>query len=244
MKEPALLHLVLILILTLVTPVYASVELRATVDQNINVVLDIRNINSTVYERIKDENLLNETKIPGIITRNLEKQGLENVYFGLPSEPLGFNHAEKSITARFYLSGSDILNSTFSEETMKRRFHVRTDWRKFELNLTSDFSLDFTEYFGKPLSDWNFSSEIYPTYYYESGETVPFNPLCYFILPREATEVHIADDMETIVFELPPALGESLLNSPFLILGTIVIAIIVSSFYRSVRKRKEQESES
>jgi hypothetical protein len=239
-----LLHfpLVVILLLALTTPVYASVELEAKIGEEIDVTVKFRELNSTVYGLIKDEIENNETKILDTIRKNLETRNLTN--FEYYWKPVYFNDAENAITVSFSLSGSDILNLTFSTDTMRRTFHVRTDWRKFELNLTNDFSLDFTEYFGKPLSDWNFSSEIYPTYYCDSDDTAPFDPVCYFILPREATEVHIADDMETIVFELPPALGESLLNSPFLILGTIVITIIISSLYRSVRKKKEQESAS
>ncbi|MFQ5759325.1 MAG: hypothetical protein ACE5IF_06575, partial [Candidatus Bathyarchaeia archaeon] len=181
MKKLVLLHLVLVLILTLVTPVYASVELKATIGQDIHVVLELKNINSTLYGKIINENLINETKIPMIITKNLEEKGLENVYFGLPSEPLNFNDIEKSITVRFSLSGSDILNFAFSTEKMRRTYRVRTVWRKFELNLTDDFSLDFSEYFGRPLSTWEFENETYPTYYYNYTGTVPFDSVCYFI---------------------------------------------------------------
>ena len=242
MKKFALSHLAVVLLLTLITPVHASMELTATIDQEIHVVFDLRNINSTIYARIRDENLVNETKIPSTIVKNLQEKGLENVDFSLPSKPLNFNDTEKAITARFYLSGSDILEFTFSRETMKRTGLVRTDWRKFELNLTGDFSLNFTEYFGKPLSDWNFDDETYPTYYYNYTGAIPLDPVCYFLLPREATEVHV--EGETIVFELPPSLGDSLLNSPFLILGAIIVAITVAALYRSVRKSEEHELES
>ena len=157
---------------------------------------------------------------------------------------MDFNDAEESITVRFHLSGSDIVALTFSGATMRRTYHVRTDWRKFELYITEDFSLNFTEYFGKPLSDWSFENEMNPTYYYNYTNTASFDPVCYFIIPSEATEVHIAEDMETIVFELPLSLGESLLNSPFLILGAIIVAIIIAFLYRTIRRSEEQELES
>ena len=240
MKKPIQLNLVLVLILTLVTPVYASVELKATIGEDIHVVFNFQNV--TAYETIKAEELINETTIPEIIRASLEERNLTDVEFY--GEPVVFNDTEKSITVSFHLSGSDILNFTFGVETMRRRFRVRTDWRKFELNLTENFSLDFAEYFGKPLSDWDFDNKTYPTYYCNYTGAVPFDPVCYFILPREATEVHIDEDMETIVFELPPSLGESLLNSPFLILGAIIVANIIALLYRSVRKSEEQETRS
>ena len=242
MRKLLLFPLVAILLLALTTPVYASVELEAKIGEEIDVTMKFRELNSTVYGLIKDEIENNETKILDTIRKNLEARNLPNVEYLW--KPVYFNDTENSITVSFSLSGSDILNLTFSTDTMRQRFHVRTDWRKFELNLTDDFLLDFTEYFGKPLSDWNFEDEPYLAYYYNYTGTVPFDPICYFILPREATEVHVADDMETIVFELPPSLGESLLNSPFLILGIIIVAIIVSSLYRGVTKREEQGSES
>lgn len=239
MKKLVLLYLVLILIFTLVTPIYASVEIKATIGQDIHVIFIFQNV--TAYETIKDNELIDELTIPEIIRGNLGERNLTNV--DPPRwEPVDFNDAEKSITVRFYLSGSDILNLTFSTETMRRTFRVRTDWRKFELNLTDDFSLNFTEYFGKPMSDWNFENETYPTYFYNYTGTVPFDPVCYFMLPREATEVHV-EDMETIVFELPPSLGESLLNSPFLILGAIIVAIIIAFLYRTIRKSEKHELE-
>ena len=255
MKKSVLSNLSLILLLTLIIPVYASIELKATIGQDIHIVLDLRNINATLYGRIRDENLINETKIPGIIMKNLKEKGLENVDFGLPPEPLSFDDTEKWITVRFYLFGSDIIKFTFSRETMRRTCHVRTDWRKFELNLTDDFSLNFTEYFGKSISmspPWQLISytdlenKTYPAYYCNYTSPSSFDPECYFILPREATDVHVeeTEEMETIVFELPPSLRESLLNSPFLILGAIIIAIIVASLYRSIRKSEEHELES
>lgn len=242
MKRLLLFPLAVILLLALTTAVYASVELEAKIGEEIDVTMNFRALNSTIYGLIRDEIENNETKIPETIRKNLEARNLTDVEYHW--QPVYFNDAENSITVSFSLSGSDILNLTFSTDTMRRTFHVRTDWRRFELNLTDDFSLDFMEYFGRPLSDWNFEDETYLGYYYNYTGTVPFDPICYFILPGEATEVHIADDMETIVFELPPSLGESLLNSPFLILSSIIVAIIVSSLYRSVRKRAEQGSES
>jgi hypothetical protein len=240
MRRSILLYFAFILLLTLTRPVYASVELEAIIDQNVQVTLDLRNINSTIYEIIKEMNLINE--IESIIIRNLEEKGLENVNFGLPSEPLTFNDAEKTVSIRFHLSGSDILSFAVSTETARRTCRVRTDWRKFELNITDVFLLNFTEYFGRPISEWNFENKTYPTYYHNYIGTIPLDPACYFKLPKEAIDVHV--EGETIVFELSLSLADSLLSSPFLILGAIIVAIIIASLYRTVRKSEEQRLES
>jgi len=237
MKRPVLPCLALILLM-LITPVYASVELEAVIGQDIDVTLDFRNMNSTLYEALKGELQSDETKILDIIRVNLEERNLTNVEHRW--EPADFDDTGKAITVRFQLSGSDLITFTFSEEAARRTYHVRTDWRKLELGITDDFSLNFTEYFGTPLSEWNFENETHPTYYYNYTDTAAFDPVCYFILPTEATDVRV--EGETIIFELPQIpLGEALLNSPFLILGAVIVAVLISSLYRTIRKSQESK---
>ena len=240
MKGPMLPCLALVL-LALITPVYASVELQGVIGQDIDVTLDFRNMTSTLYAALKDELQSDETKIPEIIRERLEYQGLTNVEYLW--EPVQFDDAGKSVTVTFQLSGSDIINFTFSEETTRRTYCVRTDWRKFELDVNDALSLNFSEYFGKPLSEWSFENETHPTYYYNYTDTASFDPVCYFILPTDATEVRV--DGETIIFDLSyTSLAESLLNSPFTILGAIIVAVVISSLYRTMRKSEESEAES
>ena len=240
MKSPVLPCLSLVL-LALITPVYASVELEAVIGQDIDVTLDFRSLNATIYEALKAELQSDETKILDIIRVNLEERNLTNVEYRW--EPVDFDDAGKSIIVRFHLSGSDIVTLTFSEETIGRTYHVRTEWRKFELAVTNGVSLNFTEYFGTPLSEWNFENETAPTYYYNYTDTAAFDPACYFILPTEATDVRV--EGETIIFELPQiSLVESLLNSPFLILGAVIVAALISSLYRTIRKHEDSEGDS
>ncbi|MFQ6065546.1 MAG: hypothetical protein ACE5L6_08730 [Candidatus Bathyarchaeia archaeon] len=223
---------VLVLLITLIMPAYASVQIRATIGEVVHVVFNFGNV--TNYEEIKG--VITELTIPEAVVSSLKERNLTDVKYSL--ESLDFDDAEKAMTASFSLSGSDIVELTFSTETMRREFRVRTDWRKFELNLTESVSLNFTRYFDVPVSLWEYENATYPTYYYNYTGTVPFDPTCYFILPKDATEVHV-EEMETIVFELPPSLGESLVNSPFLILGGILVAIIVASVYRTARKSEK-----
>jgi len=130
------------------------------------------------------------------------------------------------------LSGSDIITFTFNKTTMARLYQVRTEWRKFNVNLTENFSIDFTKYFGTPMAAWErIDSE--KAYYHEYTED-SLTSSCKFVLPKTATNIQVIGD--TIFFETPPLLEDVLLNSPFLILGALIIVIIIAFIYRGIRK--------
>jgi len=234
MKKLAATHLLLILLITLITPVHASVTMQATIDQNIHVVFIFENINSTIYNETKqNEQIFNITTIPKAIVKNLEQQDLTRVRWGYDPEQQLFDDSTNSIRVEFYLAGSDIISFTFNRTTMARIYHAQTEWRKFHVNLTHNFSLDFAQYFDTPVANWNYSDSE-KTYSYKSAELESFDPTCKFMLPSTATNVHAVED--TIIFELPPLLEDILLNSPFLILGALIIVIIVAFLYRRIRK--------
>jgi len=233
MRKLALAHLLFFLLLvTLITPAYASVKIQTVIDQNVHVAFDFENINSTTYWIIQGGKLIDETTIPSKIRENLEQKNLTNVDFF--TEPVFFDNSTFSIHVAFYLAGSDILNFTVNTELMTRTYYMRTDWRNFHINITNEFSLDFAKYFDKPVSQWNFENITRPTYYYNYTGPSPFDPLCYFILPAAATNVQAVGDI--IIFDLPMPFEDSLLNSPFLILGALIVVIIAFSLYRKVRK--------
>jgi len=230
MKKLATAHLLLILFVTLIMPVHASVTMEATIDQSIHVVLNFENVNSTIYEEIKQT--FNVTTIPLIIVKNLEQQGLTRVRWGYTQE-IGFNDSTNSINAEFFLAGSDIVTFTFNKTTMARLYQVRTEWRKFNVNLTENFSINLNEYFGTPIAQWNYIDSE-KAYYYEYTQLESFTPSCKFVLP--ATAINIQATGDAIFFEIPPLREDVLLNSPFLILGAIIIGIIVAFIYRRIRK--------
>jgi len=231
MKRQALAHLLfLLLLVALITPAYASVKIQALIDQNVHVAFDFDfEDNSTIYWIIQERKLINETVIPSAIQ---EQKNLTNVEFF--TQPVDFDNSTLSIHVAFYLDGLDILNFTVNTELMTRTYYVRTDWRNFHINITDGFSLDFADYFEKPVSQWNFENITRPTYYYNYTGPSPFDPSCYFILPAAATNVQAVED--TIIFDLPMPFEDSLLNSPFLILGTLIVVVIAFSLYRKVRK--------
>ena len=239
MKKLVCAHLsFLLLIVTLITPVHASVTVQAIIDQDIHVAFNLENINSTIYWTIKNEQLITESTIPNIILDNLEQQNLTHV--DAYTQPIVFNDPPaSSIYMAFSLTGSDVLNITVNTKSMAKVYHVRTDWRKFQVNLTNEFSLDFAKYFGEPLDEWErinytLNAKTHPAYCYNFTDSDTFDPTCYFILPAAATNVSY--DLNIIIFELPLSFGDSLLNSPLLILGALIVIIIAFFLYRKVRK--------
>jgi len=233
MRKLALAHLLFfLLLLTFITPAYASVKIQAVIDQNVHVAFDFENINATIYPTIREEELI--TEITSKIRENLEQKNLTNVDFF--TEPVVFDNSTFSIHVAFSLTGSDIMNFTVNTELMTKTYYVRTDWRNFHINITEEFSLDFAEYFGKPVDEWQrinhtLNEKTRPAYYHNFTFT---GSLCYFILPAAATNVKAVED--TIIFDLPMPFEDHLLNSPFLILGALIVVIIAFSLYRKMRK--------
>ena len=225
--------LFLLLVVVLVTPVHASVTTQAIINQDIQVLFDFRNISPDIYGNIT----ITETTIPETIKNNLMQRGLTHVDYRYA--PLDFNSTENSLHVAFILFGSDILNVTVNTKAMTKTYHVRTDWRKFQVNLTDGFSLNFTEYFGEPVERWQrinytLNAKTHPAYYHNFTYSNTIDPACYFILPAAATNVQVAGDILT--FELPLSFGDSLLNSPFLILGALIVVNIAFFLYRRVKK--------
>ncbi len=240
LKKTFFAHLLcFLLVVASVASTHASVEVQAIIDQDIQVAFDLENINSTTYLKIKNENLITESTLPNAILEDLEQRNLRRV--DVFTQPIVFNDPASSIYIAFSLTGSDILNSTVNMKSMTKTYHARTDWRKFQVNITNGFSLDFAEYFGEPLERWQrinytVNAKTHPAYYYKSTNSSAIDPKCYFILPATATGVQATEDI--LIFQLPHTLsfGDSLLGSPFLILGALLVMNIVFFLYRRVKK--------
>ena len=239
MKRLLLLHFLLILLVSVIVPVHASIRIQAIIDQNIYVVLDFEKINATIYNDIVQQGLFDVSTIPEAIRENFEQQNLTNAWCNYDPAQEIFGDSPNSIHVEFYLTGSDILNLTVNTETMTRNYRVRTDWRKFQVNLTNETRLDFTEHFAKPVSQWNqanytLNDKKHPAYYHNSTIQSQIDPSFHFILPENARDFHAVQD--TIIFEVPLSFEESLLNSPFLILAVLVVVDAIVLLYRRIRK--------
>jgi hypothetical protein len=117
---------------------------------------------------------------------------------------------------------------------------VKTDWRKFEVNLTSDFSVDFTQAFAEPVGTWqkidytNSAGSVHQAYFYETPETESLGKLSFkFILPSTATNVQANGD--TITYDVPPSFEDIFLGSPLLILAAIIIVVVIALVYRRLK---------
>jgi len=231
-KSTHIFALFSILLVMFILPVHASISVNATINDNIYVVYNLENLNSTIYDEVRANQQFNISTIPTIITTNLEKQGLQQVSSKLEPQTDIFNDEARAIRVSFYLGGSDIISFTINRTTMKRTYQVKTDWRKFQLNLTSSFLIDFDQYFAEPVENWQKPNSI--TYYIEVHETGFFDVVSFNLtLPTSATNVQAQGD--TITYEVPPYLEDVLLNSPFLILGALIIIIVIVLVYRKVR---------
>jgi len=237
MRELATTSLLVVLLIILVTPAYASVTIQATMDQNIHVVFDFQNIDSIIYNETIRQHLFDVSTIPRTIEESLEEKDLKNVECIYDPTQEIFDNSTRSIHVEFLLVGSDVIRITINRTTTNKIYNVRTDWRKFHFNLTDDYALDFDEYFGKPMAEWEFENKTTPVhYYYNHTSSIEFDPICYFTLPSRAINPHVAEDGDTLIFELPLSLGESLLNSPFLILVALIMVNVVAVLYRKIRR--------
>jgi hypothetical protein len=211
-----------------IVPVHASVSVTSTISDSMYVIYDIQNLNSTIFDEVKNNPQFNISTIPTTIVKNLENQGRKQVSWGFgPQTDVVFNDAARAIQVSFYLWGSDVLISTINRTTMKRIYEVKTDWRKFQLNLTNNYSIDFTQILAKPVAEWQKTNET--TFLYESQDVS-----CKFILPQTATQVQANAD--TITFEGGSfSFWDVFLNSPFLILAVLIIVIIIALVYRKIK---------
>lgn len=236
MKTLTVTVFLLWLLIMPIASVDASVTIKASINQSIYVAIDFENIDNATYYKIKLNGQFDATTIPKLIKKNLEEKNLNRVTWDVSPQTEMYNDTTKSIHVAFYLAGSDIISFTFNKTTIVRIYEVKTEWRKFKVNLTSDYSIDFAQNFGAPISSWrridynDAQGKVHPAYAYEHSDS---NSTFYFILPISATYVRAVED--TITFEVPPHFEDILLNSPFMILAALIIIIIVAFVYRRVR---------
>jgi len=238
-KKPTITLVCLIVLLVVsVTPVSAFVSVESTIGDNIYIIYNFENLDPAVYNETMRNNQFNSSTIPQIIMKNLEKQNLTRISFGFPTQS---NYdANKTIRVSFYLGGSDIISFTINRTSMRRTYQVKTEWRKFQVNLTTSFSIDFAQYFGEPVANWQKTNHTdpggstHPAFYYETAGTGFLDTLSfYFILPATATNIQVEGD--TTTYEVSPYFEDVFLNSPFLILAVFIIIIAIVLVYRRVK---------
>lgn len=240
MKFLVAMSLLLLVSALPITNIDSSLEVQVWIEDSLSVTFSFEKINSTIYEEVRQQQpLFNKTSIPQTILKNLNQEKITRVRFY--ETELDFDDSSKSILGAFSLSGSGIQSFTFNGTTSAKRYTVKTDWRNFQVNLTRTYSLNFTEYFGRPLDQWHrtnytdIKNTIHPAYYLNYTGSAPFESECNFILPAKATNIQTAGN--NLIFEVPPLPEDTLLNSPFIILGAIITLNIIIFIYRKTRKK-------
>jgi len=234
MKKFALANLITILILSVAFPVNAQITTKSTVDDSLFITYDFEKLNQTVFEEAFTK--FKPETIPEAIVKNLEKKNQTLVRYGFGAQPLEFDNDTKTIRTSFFLGGSDIISFTVNKTTLKRTYQVKTEWRKFQVNLTSSFPLDFAQHLAKPVAEWqkiNYTDTqgiVHSAYYYENRQTGMLVMFFYIILPASASRIQVQGD--TIFYDMPPYLEDQLLDSPFLILGVLAAALVIILIYR------------
>lgn len=207
----------------------SAVTMDATISDSIYVNFNFVNIEPELYDAIQTQGF-DVSTIPTILIEDFEQNNLTSarVIYDINQEI--FNDDLHSIRVKFHVVGSDIIGYVLNETSMMRTFRVRTDWRNFEVSFTQDFSLDLEEAVGAPLLEWRQVNNGG----FERSVDSPFEMLFQFLLPEGAADVRLENDI--IIFDLPLAFEDRLLNSPFLVLGAVVIATIIAVAYRRARK--------
>ncbi len=228
MKKLIALYILFILVTTS-TVLASPVNMETTINENVHVTFEFADIETQLYSEIKTEGF-NVSTIPNAIEGIFEQQGLTNARAICDLNQEIFDDDTRSVHVKFFLAGSDIISYTLNKTDMTRTFRLEAEWRKFEISFTQNFSLDFEEHFGVPLTEWRQVSHTFEKSVEEDSIEMSFQ----FILPEEAFDIQAEED--TIIFKVPPVFEDKLLNSPFLILGAIIIINIIVVMYRRARK--------
>jgi hypothetical protein len=237
MKRPACFLLAAVLILAHATSANATITTKTTVTDNVLATYNFGSLDPKVYQQAITQ--LSADSVPKTIIQYLKQKNETNVQYGLPAQPWILDNATNSINTSFFLSGSDIVSFTINQTTFKRTYQVKTDWIKFKITLTGNFSIDFNQLLTTSVSSWqriNYTDDkgvTHPALYNENAQTGTMNVTSTIILPESAMNIRFQES--TVIFDLPPILQDELLDSPFIILAALVVALIVILIYRKTR---------
>jgi len=229
MNKSVLVAFTVIIVLLHVDPSYSDeVTANVRIDDSLSVTYEFANLSQPVYEQARIE--FTPQRIAEAIVENFEK-GNQTLHWGPSPSPIEFDDNTRTVRNSFFLSGSSMVSFTLNKTTLRRIYEVKTDWRKIKVNLTSSYSVDFAQRLSKPVSEWQ--KPTASTFFHESKETGAPDILFYISLPASALAVQAEGD--TIFYEGEPYLEDQLLNSPFLILIALIVAVIIIFVYRKAR---------
>lgn len=222
--------LMVILCNILVVSVYAtSVAVETSITQNFYAVFTFSDINATIYRSIRSNVTANT--VPTALYNNMVRKGYSGV--GYSNQSINFNDTTYSIVSAFNLQGTSIINSTTNYAASTVTYQMNTGWRKFFLNVTTDFYFNFTQDFAQSLASWNRNTVGGITSYSYSNSTtgVSFS----FQLPSDASSISASGD--TLTFDVPytASFEDNLISSPILILIALAVAGLIVYVYRRIK---------
>jgi hypothetical protein len=227
MKKILLLAVfVCLLVLSSSMLVNGEIAGNMSVGEDLFVTFEFKGLDQLVYDQARLQ--FTAEKIPEIIVGNFEKK---NQTVGARALPLESDDASRTIRSSFYLGGSAIVSFTVNKTSLRREYEVKADWRKFKVNLTDSFSVDFAQHAAKPVAEWQKPNAT--SFYYENKDTGSLDVLFYLVLPSSASGVRVQGD--TVFFEVPPYAEDVLLGTPFLILIALAVALVIILLYRKAR---------
>ena len=229
MKKLIILYILFVLIATPIVLADSSITVETTINESVHVTFEFAGIEPQLYSEIKNQGF-NISTIPNTIEGKFEQQNLANAEVICDLNQEIFDDDTHSVYVSSLLAGSDIISYTLDKTDMARTFLVKADWRKFEIGFTQNFSLNLEEHFGAPLTGWQQVNHTFE----KSIETDSIEMSFRFILPEKAFDVQVEED--AIIFKIPLVFEDTLLNSPFLVLGAVIFANIIVVVYRKVRK--------
>jgi hypothetical protein len=227
--KKALLLAVAACLFILLSPMLVNGEItgNVSVGEDLFVTFEFKGLEQSVYDQAKLQFTAN--RIPDIIVNNYMQK---NQTVGARALPLDPDDASRTIRNSFYLGGSAIVSFTVNETTLKRVYEVKTDWRKFKVNLTDGYSIDFAQLAAEPVADWQKPDDT--TFHLENSDTGSLDVLSFnIVLPSSASAVRAEQD--TIFFEMPPYAEDILLGTPFLILIALAVALVIIFVYMKAR---------
>jgi hypothetical protein len=227
MNKPVFATLFIMLTVFLVVPACAEVSVTVRSDDSLSVVYEFKNLDQSVYDEAKTR--FAADTIPRIIADNMASQN-RTVQWSVVDATF-FIDASRTIRNSFTLSGSGIISSSLNKTDLKQSYEVRTDWRKFRVDLTDSFSFDFSQNAAAPVEQWRKSNAT--TFYLENRATGTLDLQFYIVLPTSASEIQAASN--TILYKMPASLLDQFLYSPFPVLAALAIALVIVLLYRRLR---------
>jgi hypothetical protein len=240
MRKFVIMSITVILIVQFIFSACASsATTRSFVDDNLLVTYNFAGFDASTYNQTKNNAQFNASTIPEIIVNSMTEKNLIRVSWGPAPQPIAYDDANRTIDVSFFLSGSDIISFSINRTSINRTYKVKSEWQKFQVNLTSNLTVDFAAAFDKAVSEWqrisytDASQNVHPAFYYKNNQTSTVDVSFYLVLPSSASSVGVEGDIVT--YQMPALFADQLLSSPLLILVALIIVLAIVLLYRKAR---------